>query len=262
VTQTSAAHDEGFGELAAGYALGALSAEEVAQFRAHLAGCARCRGLVAEYGAVTQALPEALDEMEASERMRGRVLDAVRAELGPIGPENVVELRRPDAAREPGRVAGRRLSTWAIPLAALFVVSLSFGYWASQLQGQLDRQAAQLAAQQRALDAVAAGGRVWTVAAADAASRTSGILVQGPNDLAPYLVLRDLPAASASQDYQAWVIEAGKPTGAGVLGPTGGDVRAARLDRPLGNADTVAVTIEPKGGSQAPTGPIVAVAKL
>ena len=69
--------------------------------------------------------------------------------------------------------------------------------------------------------------------------------------------MRSLPDLPPDRAYQVWVISGGTPLEAGLLSPGRDGVQVARLDRPAGNADTVALTIEPAGGSRAPTGPIV-----
>ena len=260
----SIGHDEAFEELAAGYALGALDEAGAAALREHLPACDRCRSLVSEYSVVAATLPETLDEIEPSPGLRERVLEAARADRDEQPhPTRVREL--PTAQPEPVRLdlrRERRFPLWALPLAALFAVTLGFGYWNAQLQQQLERQTAALALQQEALDAVAAGGRQWVVAGPDPGSAASGVLVEAPNDPRALLLVRNLPPIATDQDYQAWVIAGGQPAEAGLLASTGGATRVVRLERPLGSADAVAVTIEPRGGSRSPTGRIVALASL
>jgi anti-sigma-K factor RskA len=74
-----------------------------------------------------------------------------------------------------------------------------------------------------------------------------------------YVVWSAPPAAVASdRTYQLWVLTAGGPRSAGVLGAAPRDARF----RAGSNATGVAVTVEPRGGSPAPTGPVVATAQL
>ena len=74
-------HAVEFEELAAGFALGALDEADEARFRAHLAGCPRCRTLAAEFSAAAAMLPEALEEMDASPDLRQSILSAAGADL-------------------------------------------------------------------------------------------------------------------------------------------------------------------------------------
>lgn len=253
-------HDETLEELAAGYALEALDADDGARFRGHLDGCDRCQALVAEFTAVTALLPEALTPVVPSPALRDRLLAAA--------------LREPDAADEPElpapaqlgeRRAGAReprSTLWAWSLAALFAVSLGFGYWNYRLQQQVTQQALALSSQAQVLQAVAGGGRQWALNGTADAPGAGGVLVQDPNDPRPLLMLHDLPALGQQQAYQAWVIAGGTPLEAGLLERATANAYIGRLDRPLGSADMVAVTLEPAGGSRAPTGPIVAAGRL
>ncbi|MBB3081977.1 anti-sigma factor domain-containing protein [Geodermatophilus sabuli] len=65
-------------ELAVGWALHALEPEEETLFAAHLPGCSRCRGTVAETGEVLAALAGALPAAVPSDRLR----EALRAAAG------------------------------------------------------------------------------------------------------------------------------------------------------------------------------------
>jgi hypothetical protein len=167
------------------------------------------------------------------------------------------------AAERPAAAPARRPAPlWLLPMAALFLVTLGLGYWNYVLQQQLAQQTATVQLQQQALAAVTAGGRQWNLTGTDAAPRAGGVLVQAPSDIQPVLYVHGLPDLPAQQVYKAWVIEGGQPIEAGLLVPDPARGQVARLDRPLGQADTVAVTVEPSGGSRAPTGPIVVAGKI
>ena len=252
-------HGDEHEELAAGFAVGALDPSDEARFRALLAACDRCRRLAGEYGAVAATLPDALDEIDASPRLRRRILDAAASETRGAEP---LPAGRPVPIERPIARPGRRAPLWALPLAALFAVTLGLGYWNYHLQQQLERQAAALQVQQQAVAAIAAGGRQWALAGTEAAPGAGGVLVQAPDDPRPFLLLAGLPDIGPDQAYQAWIIVNGVPTDAGVLEPGRGGTQAARLDRPLDNADTVALTVEPARGSRSPTGRIVVAGRL
>jgi hypothetical protein len=212
---------------------------------------------VDEYLAVAASLPEALEEMDASPGLRSRILAEARENPAPSGRLTSVPTERPATAPSPWRAP-----LWLLPVAALFLVMLGLGYWNYVLQQQVARQTATIELQQQALAAVASGGRQWNLAGTDAAPRAGGVLVQTPSDIQPVLYVHGLPDLPARQVYQAWVIEGGQPIEAGLLVPDPAGGHVARLDRPLGQADTVAVTVEPSGGSRAPTGPIVVAGKI
>jgi len=69
------------------------------------------------------------------------------------------------------------------------------------------------------------------------------------------MVVQDLPAAPAGQTYEAWVIDAGGPVKAGLF--EGGGQEIVLLEQPVGEGSMVAVTLEPDGGSEQPTGDIL-----
>lgn len=70
-----------------------------------------------------------------------------------------------------------------------------------------------------------------------------------------YIIGKDLPALTSAQTYQMWSLDSGSPTSLGVVGP--------KLDAAKFTSATVvhklALTVEPKGGSAAPTSAPVAV---
>lgn len=72
------------------------------------------------------------------------------------------------------------------------------------------------------------------------------------------LDLSKLPAAAADKDYQLWMIPAGStlPISAGVIS-TASPQANFRAPRPLPQVATLAISLEPKGGSEAPRGPII-----
>ena len=62
--------------------------------------------------------------------------------------------------------------------------------------------------------------------------------------------MRLLAPAPAGKDYQIWVFENGVPKSAGLFERPG----VALLTRPVEPGQTVAVTVEPDGGLDAPSG--------
>src|SRR5579871_1305450 len=75
-------------DLTAAYALDALDPEEREAFEAHLAQCERCRDEVAELSSAASSRAFGLEPVEPPPALRGRILDAARAER-----PNVVPLR-------------------------------------------------------------------------------------------------------------------------------------------------------------------------
>jgi anti-sigma-K factor RskA len=65
------------------------------------------------------------------------------------------------------------------------------------------------------------------------------------------LIVADLEPAPIDKTYEAWVIEDGKATAAGLF-KGGGDPTAVRLTRPVQDGALVAVTLERAGGVAQP----------
>jgi anti-sigma-K factor RskA len=71
------------------------------------------------------------------------------------------------------------------------------------------------------------------------------------DDRGALVVIHGLPAAPRGKVYEIWTIRNGHPSAAGFL--HGGKARLSRLPR----GASVAVTLEPAGGSRSPTGPLL-----
>jgi anti-sigma-K factor RskA len=265
--ELSAQHDDHHELLAAGFALDALEPSERNQFNALMRSCSVCARLASEYRSVAGLLPYSLEPMEASPGLRQRVLDAATATTptaaaaAPPPPRTGLG-QAPWAGPTELEVARRKRGLfWALPFAALFAAVLGLGYWNYRLQQTVNEQAALIQSHQEVVEAIAAGGPQWSLAGTPSAPTASGVLLVD-RGARPILLVHGLPELEPRQAYQAWVITGGVPVGAGLLRSDGRGGQHARLDRPLGSADTVAVTIEPATGSASPTGPIVVAGNL
>ena len=130
--------------------------------------------------------------------------------------------------------------------AAVLVISL-IGYGSARRDA--DRYAAVVAN--------TVGARVVPLAPT-AANGARGSLVVPANGAAPYLIL-DLPSAAAGKTWEAWVIRGDVPARAGLTDEHG--LITMVLIAPLAPGDTVAITPEPAGGVDKPTGTAVLVGK-
>jgi anti-sigma factor RsiW len=218
----------------AAYALGALDDDERSEFEAHLAECEECSSELQSFRETATLLAYAAEGPSPPESLRERVLEEARRER----PTQSVVVLRPR----------RALRLTAVVAAAAAAVAIGLGIWAATLASSLDAER-----NARANDAQAAA------ILADPASRRialgdSGVVVRGP-DGESVMVVRDLPAAPEGQTYEAWVIDAGVPVKAGLF--EGGGREIVLLEQPVGEGAMVAVTLEPDGGSEQPTGDIL-----
>lgn len=149
------------------------------------------------------------------------------------------------------RVRARRRDRWlvaAVVLAAAAVpgvIAVQQHERATQAEEQLTTVAEALAepgAQLLAAD-VAGGGRAVAVVGSDTSVFSA----------------RDLPSLTSEEVYQLWVVDDGGARSAGVLTVAAGQASAELADLPDGA--TIAMTVEPAGGSTQPTSdPVVALA--
>lgn len=140
--------------------------------------------------------------------------------------------------------------------AAVLLIGALAG-WNLLLLGQAS------SAEQRAAllrEAVAAAGepgaRVASVSGTAAQPTARGFAVISPQEQAGYLVVDGLAAAPAGTVYQAWYVSRSVPRSAGLMTTADGlGILSLAGAEPV---EIVALTIEPAGGSDQPTTPIVA----
>ncbi len=224
-------NDQDLHELVAAYALGALDEKDKAAFDRHLATCERCAEELSALRETAASLAYAIEGPSPPAELRGRILDAARAER-----PNVVPLRR--------RAAGPLLGTVA---AVAAVVALGLGIWSLSLSRSLDDERDKLAATEDALALVADPNAVRT----ELVGADGSLVVAGAGAAA--LVVCQLDEAPSGKAYEAWVIAGGQPRPAGLF--DGADTCSAHvLSEPIPRGATVAVTLEPEEGVDAPTG--------
>jgi anti-sigma-K factor RskA len=207
-------------DLTAGYALDALDPDERARYEEHLASCESCRAELQEFWQVAGALGRAAGGPTPPASLRDRILEQARDER-----PNVVPLRR--------RIAAPVLAS-AAAVAAL--VAIALGVWSFALSNDLDDANSVLA--------VLGDPNARVHPTADGEAN----LVVTPTGRAA-LVVKMLAPAPAGKDYEIWVFEDGVPKRAGLFERPG----VAMLSRKVGPGQTVAVTLEPDGGVDAPT---------
>jgi anti-sigma-K factor RskA len=207
-------------DLTAGYALDALDPDERARYEEHLASCERCRDELQGFWQVAGALGRAADGPTPPASLRKRILEQARDER-----PNVAPLRR--------RVAMPVLASAA---AVAAVVAVALGIWSLGLSRDLDDANSMLAVLSDP------NARVHETADGEAN------LVVTPSGRAA-LVVRMLAPAPEGKDYEIWVFEDGVPQRAGLFQQPG----VTMLTRRVEPGQTVAVTLEPDGGVDAPT---------
>ena len=222
--------DHPIDDLAA-FALGVLDPEEAARVERHVASCPSCRVATRIFAETAWTIAET-QARDAPSRVRAAIVERARAERA-ARPSLSGFFRRPVPLFVP------------FALAAVLVVAV-VGYGSARRDA--DRYAAVVAQ--------TVGAKVVPLAATGAVGGVRGSLVIPANGAAPYLIL-DLPPAPAGKTWEAWVIRGGTPVRAGITDERG--ITTLTLSAAVASGDTVAVTPEPAGGLDAPTGtPVLA----
>jgi hypothetical protein len=244
-------------ELLGAFALDAVEPAESAAIRAHLVGCPRCGDEVAHDQQAAAMLANTGGEappgvwhaiaarIEASPRS-GRGLPPRRRASG----ETAVPRRlRPRVAR---RAAALTAAAAAAAIAVLGLEVAHLDHRLNQVTAASAGRSVDAAARDALLDFSAQ--RITLTRVGPGPSPGAAVVVQTSG--AAFLFNQGLPALPAGETYQLWAMIDGQPISVAVLGSHPATV-AFSLD---GAATTkaFAVTVEPAGGSVAPTRPPVA----
>jgi anti-sigma-K factor RskA len=246
-------------DLAAAYALGALSPEEARRFEAFLAGSPEAQREVAEYRDVAALLALGGPEASPSPDLRERVLSRMRA---------------PSArhATPPRRL----LVPWGALAAGLVATAgLGFGYVQlrevrdlraelSRTMQRLTETSSRLTAREATLNAIFEPGvQMFQLTA----SGDPEPLIQLFWDRERHRAIVHgfkLASVPAGRAYQLWFIKDGAPVPSVTFKPEPtGHARVEQIPVPAdGEVSAAAVTVEPESGSAQPTSPILLVGPL
>jgi len=257
-------HDE-LRELAAAYALGAITEGQRAEVEAHLAECAECRAEVESLAPVVQGLAYTVPMQAPPPSLREKVLAAARSES-------------PAAEIAPTAESPSAGLSWAAlsGIAALFVVAVSLGTYAMAMRDrvqtletglrdavaameQVNQELESLrreAEESRSASAVLSSSDLARIdltglaAASDARARA---FWNRSNGLV--FTASDLPAVPAGRGYQLWVITDGAPISAGMLQPDPSGAVEIYIDTPVDIPPPrgMAISVEQSTGAPAPT---------
>jgi anti-sigma-K factor RskA len=251
------------------YAMQALSLEESAPIRVHLAECSVCRAEVAELSGDLALVAMSVEQHPVTAGARQRFLDRIAADGATAKPASKSAVSSPVIAIDAPRPA-RRVATW-IPwaaVAAMILVSVALQWKISSLNSELQLQSTQLAEQTAAnararevLDVLTAPAAQRVIlAAAKTPPAPTARAIYLPSRGALILQASNLAAIPEGKTYELWVIPAtGAPIPAGLFRPdASGSASVVLPELPKGvPAKAFGVTIENAGGATTPTAPIV-----
>ncbi|HEV2592850.1 MAG TPA: anti-sigma factor [Gaiellaceae bacterium] len=200
-------------DLAAAYALDALTSSEERSFEVHLALCRQCQEDVAAFSETAASLAFAVPPAAPPTELRERIVATARSDRA-----EVVELR----------------PRWAYPVAAFAAVAacaaIGLGIWAETLHSRLGTATS-------AMQSVPLNG-------------ARGSLIVSGTHQATLVV--SLPHAPQGKTYEAWVMRADSTQSAAIFSGTSATT-TVQLKRAVPAGAQVGVTVEPAGGSAQPT---------
>lgn len=267
------------------YALGVLEGEERAAVEDHAAACAECAQKLAEAQGRIATLALAAERIEPSPQVKERLLRQLHGAGGAGGfgaaaagegvsashartiamPPSVDGARERAGAERPGQWVNWVLATAA---AALLVLSSLLWKQSDHLQGDVEKLRAevqtlhkQLDYQRRVAD-VMEGPNVLNVALRPMPGMPKGDAMVHYNAVKGKLVYDGwIEPAPSDKSYQLWVVPMdGSPISVGVFNPVTEDHASWIASVPEGvQAKAFAITMEPAGGQDQPTGPQILV---
>jgi anti-sigma-K factor RskA len=239
------------------YALGTLPEDQARVVRNHIAECAQCRS---EYEALAPAATAvALSAQACSDPVSGSVV------ASPLLKARIMREVRRDYQK---RHAATAWPAYAVAAAAI-AIAIGLGATTLSLRGQLAAANQQLAAAQRQVVKTAPAETVNDVALRDILDErskrypvTGGEIVRAHNRL--YIAMHEMPAPPRGKVYQAWTLAKGAKgmSPAQTFVPDKRGVAIVPLNVDASKTQAVAVSVEPPGGSKAPTTSPVLVESL
>lgn len=239
-------------EFAASYALESLDADERAEFGEHIAVCDVCRSLTAEFGYISDAIPDTLEPAPASAALKQRLLTEVRSTL----PDNVAATAtapdRPDPSQTfsewLGSIFGRRYSAVAAAFAVIVIGGLLAWNLTLQFGGSEDEPDPPFAS----------GQHLYNLTGTDASPGSSGAVFRVDENTG-FLVLTDLPEPPPGHVYQVWRIKGEHALPENTFVSSGTATIVVTVSADVADADSIGVNIEPEGGNQVPTGEVLVI---
>jgi anti-sigma factor RsiW len=256
-------------ELSGAFVLGALTPDESAAVREHLAACPEAHAEVAELGSMVPALFEMIEQVQPPAGLKDRILAAASAEQRATAapqvaaPQTAADTDRgskpfpaADTQRRGWDIGALfRRPIWAGIAAAAVAVAIALGALSLQLRTEIDGLTAYKNGVVEVLEEAARpGAELAVLTAPEGAAGPTGLAAVGA-DGSVAMVMRDLAPTTGSQVYEAWLIGAeGTPIPIGSFTVDAGRTASFTTAHPtLGSGVTVALSLEPAAGATTPT---------
>jgi anti-sigma-K factor RskA len=222
-------------EMLVGYAADALEESQRCAVSEHLAECRRHDTELTAVRGDLERLAVSVSPVEPPDRLRSRLLSAFDEAVASPEPAPVSITTAPSAAKR-GLFSTSGFA-YAVA-AAMLALAIGLGAWG--------------------LSRDDGGGNEDVIVAQSSQSGASMQVTYVPSEKVAVMDV-NLPALPPGRVYQAWRIDGGAPVSLGVVETNSGSV-AMHAD--LEGATAVAISVEPTGGSSAPTTNPVLVAEL
>lgn len=250
---------EKFDELKDAYALGALPEDELRDFEEYLAVHPERRPEVDELNSIAALLAVSPADQEPPKHLRRSVMAMVNAETA----NSRQERRRVSSSSWRASLDRLRDAFPArIALGAAAAVVVGLLSWNVLLQGEVQNLDGRNSELQAEIEDARSGGSGGSeaVGARVLAMRGEGEMSESDAEVMAFeggraiLVAENMPSLPDDRTFQIWVIdnESGGAKPSGVFQPNGDPV-ATVMKQPIEGAETIAVTVEPAGGSPQPT---------
>jgi anti-sigma-K factor RskA len=254
-------------DLLTAYALDAIDPDDGQALAEHLGTCSECRDEVIALREAGSLLAHASPAAAPGDHVRAQILNKVRAEAVPSQPAQVVQMPQRSKPLWPN------LLRMAAAIALLASVGL-FWYRDLRLQVEIRQLSRQVETQQNEIqrnrDLMARQKEVLALLNSDAATK---IQLMGsetaPNARATLmfdkktgravLLTEGLPMTSGDKAYEVWFIPKGHSPMPGkmfTVDASGHAMISEQMPSEAMNGAVIAITVEPKNGSAAPTGAI------
>lgn len=239
-------------DLLPAYDIGALDAQERQRVEQLLVQCPEVAAERTDYALLAEALLDSVEPLTPPPHLHDRLLARVRddADSGP----NVTAL--PSAARS----RSWRWWGWA---AASLVLLLGNVFWLWQWN-QAQSELSQLREEQTRLLEFASSSLWQPVPLVDGQGNAIATVYWNPEEEEAWLVTDELPTLAAAETYQLWLIGEDAPQSAGLFQTDSAERGSLLFQGPqtLGSYQAVAISVEPAGGSPAPTSDPIALGEF
>jgi len=236
-------HDD-YKEMIPAHALSALDAGEAFVLNEHLEGCAECRRDLAEWQATAASLALSAEPIEPSPQVREQILRRIQSEKSP---SNVLPLQRPQ--RNVWTSLGSLGSIAAVILFAALIIAVIVLWQQNRRLRQQDQLVEILSSP---------GARMKDLKGTNEAPGASAKIVFDRTGRA-LLIVNGLQRPPQGKEYQLWFIEPKRAPRPGKTFSTDSDGKGQLAEHILDvdhDYSVFAVTLEPAGGVQSPTGAI------